>query len=164
MSMTLLNFRLKSIITLIKRSAVIQSNFDFANKMKVFNANKEFTKTVELYDKFINKDIEKHSTALIIQVLKACTHTRDLQRASTIHRLLSSRINNDFQIAALFIHLYSKFPKDTITFISIFFCNVAQCGDMKSATKLFNTITQKNLPIYGMMMKGKIFNIYRYIL
>ncbi|CAF3692905.1 unnamed protein product [Rotaria sordida] len=62
----------------------------------------------------------------------------DLQRGSTIRRLISSCIKDDYYISASLIHLYM------------------QCGDITNAQLLFDTTTKKN--IINIFLKGYIKN------
>ncbi|CAF4050201.1 unnamed protein product [Rotaria magnacalcarata] len=124
----------------IKRSVIIASDLDLVRKMKFFNDEKQFKKTLQLFDKHKEQNIETCSNSIIIQALKACTQLRDLKRGSLIHRLISSQIKNDSSIVFSLIQLYM------------------QCGDVTNAQSLFDTIIKKSLSIYGIMMKGYIKN------
>jgi hypothetical protein len=122
MSIKFLNHRLSSVIVFVKRSVIIQSNFDLGSQMKLLNDNKQFKKALELFDKHKKNNIETFSSLIITQALKACTHLQDLQYGSTIHRLISSRVKNDLYISASLIHLYSKREEG---FLKYFFFNSA---------------------------------------
>ncbi|CAM4794541.1 unnamed protein product [Rotaria magnacalcarata] len=135
-----LNHRLSSLIIFVKRSVAIQSNFDLGKQMKLLNDNKQFKKSLELFDKHKKNNIETFSSLIITQALKACAHLEDFQRAETIYHLISSRIKDDLYILASLIHLYM------------------QCGDVARAESLFDTATTKTLSMYGAMMKGYIKN------
>jgi len=111
MSAKLLNHRLSLLTLFLKRSAIIRSDFDLGSQMKLLNDNKQFKKALELFDKYKKDNIETSSSWIITQALKACAHLEDLQRGSTIHHLISSRIKDDFYISASLIHLYSKFKR-----------------------------------------------------
>ena len=98
-----------SVLTLIlKRSAIVRSDFDLGSQMKLLNDNKQFKKALELFDKYKKDNIKTSTSFIITQALKACAHLKDLQRGSTIHHLISSRIKDDVYISASLIHLYSK--------------------------------------------------------
>ncbi|CAF5006932.1 unnamed protein product [Rotaria sp. Silwood1] len=105
---------IKHVITMqvfIKHSTTtttIQSKFDLGSKMKSLNDNKQFKKALDLFDKYNKNNIEIYSSFIITQALKACASIGDLQRGSTIHHLISSRIKDDYYILASLIHLYSK--------------------------------------------------------
>ncbi|CAF4069265.1 unnamed protein product, partial [Rotaria sp. Silwood1] len=139
---------IKHVITMqvfIKRSTTtttttIQSKSDLGSKMKSLNDNKQFKKALDLFDKYNKNNIEIYSSFIITQALKACASIGDLQRGSTIHHLISSRIKDDYYILASLIHLYM------------------QCGDVVNAESLFNKTKKKTLSIYGAMMKGYIKN------
>ncbi|CAM4958738.1 unnamed protein product [Rotaria socialis] len=124
----------------IKRSMIIGSELDLVAKMKFFNDEKQFKKTLQLFDKHQEQNIETCSNSIIIQALKACTQLRDLKRGSLIHHRISSQIKNDSSILFSLIQLYM------------------QCGDVTNAQSLFDTIIKKSLSIYGIMMKGYIKN------
>jgi len=109
MSIKLLNHHLPSLLFFAKRSVIIQSDLDLGMKMKSLNDNKQFKKALELFDKHKKNNTETFSSLIITQALKACASLRDLRRGSTIHRLISSHIKDDFYISASLIHLYSKF-------------------------------------------------------
>ncbi|CAF5031375.1 unnamed protein product, partial [Rotaria sp. Silwood1] len=106
---------IKHVITMqvfIKRSTTtttttIQSKSDLGSKMKSLNDNKQFKKALDLFDKYNKNNIEIYSSFIITQALKACASIGDLQRGSTIHHLISSRIKDDYYILASLIHLYS---------------------------------------------------------
>ncbi len=99
-------------MVLVKRSAISQSDFNLANQMKLFNDAKQFTKTLELFNK--NKEncnINTCSSTIIIQALKACAQLGDLQSGSNIHHLISSRIKNDSYILVSLVNMHSEFKK-----------------------------------------------------
>ena len=97
----LLNHRLLSPIALVKRSLANRPEFELANQMKLLNDNKQFKKTLELFDKNKTNGVELSSSFIITQALKACTNLQDLQRGTTIHHLISSSIKNDPYILAI---------------------------------------------------------------
>ncbi|CAF1308155.1 unnamed protein product [Adineta steineri] len=138
----LLKYSSLSLVVAVKRSVTIsQSNFHLSNQMKLLNDNKQFKKTLELFDKYTKNNTKTFSSYIITQALKACTHLKDLERGKTIHHhLISSRTKDDLYITTLLIHLYM------------------QCNDIASAELLFDTTTKKNVTIYGAMMKGYIKN------
>ncbi|CAF0958073.1 unnamed protein product [Adineta steineri] len=136
----LLNHRLTSLIVFKKRSLIIKSDFDLGNQMKLLNNKKEFTKALELFDKYKKNNTQSLSTLTITQALKACAQTGDLQRGSTIHQFLSSRFEKNSAIVTSLIHFYMH------------------CGDVPSGQLLFDKSTKKTLFTYGAMMKGYIKN------
>ncbi|CAF0979125.1 unnamed protein product [Rotaria sordida] len=106
----LVNNRLSFAIFIAKRSAIIKSNANLGDQMKLLNNKKEFKKSLELFDKYKEKNnIEKCSNCIIIQVLKACTEIGDLKHGSNIHNLISPRLKYDPYVLPSLIHLYSKF-------------------------------------------------------
>ncbi len=108
----MLDHHLSSLIVLVKRSVIIQSDLDLANQMKFLNDTKQFRKTLELFNKNReNNNINTCSSTIIIQALKACARLGDLQRGSTIHHLISSRIKNDSYILVSLINLYSQLKR-----------------------------------------------------
>ncbi|CAF3518869.1 unnamed protein product [Adineta steineri] len=140
MSNQLLNHRLAFLITFIRRSMIIRSDYDLGVKMKLLNDNKQFEKALLLFDKHKKTELQSFSSLMITQALKASAHLRDLQRGTSIHYLISSRINNDSYILASLIHFYIN------------------CGNMKTAQSLFDTAAKKSLSMYAAMMKGYIKN------
>jgi hypothetical protein len=119
MSIKLIDHHLSSLIVLVKRSVIIESDFKLANQMKVLNDAKQFRKTLELFNKNKEKNnINTCSSSIIIQALKACSQLGDLQCGSSIHRLISSRIKNDSWILVSLINMYSQLKK--MTFFSYF--------------------------------------------
>ncbi|CAF0889915.1 unnamed protein product [Adineta steineri] len=108
--------------------------------MKFLNDNKQFNKTLELFDKHRKSKIQTFSSFTITQALKACTHLGDLQRGKNIHHLISTHIKEDVYISTSLIHLYM------------------QCGDVQHAELLFDKSTDRVLPMYGAMMKGYLRN------
>jgi len=157
MSTKLLNHRLSSLIIFVKRSVLIQSDFDLANQMKSLNDNKQYKKALDLFDKHKKNELETFSSFIITQALKACAHIGDLQRGATIHHLISSRIKDDMYILASLIYLYSKFQPEF--FVLFCFSSTVQSGDVTRAQSLFDTTTKKTLPMYGAMMKGNNYYI-----
>ncbi|CAF5161213.1 unnamed protein product [Rotaria sp. Silwood1] len=108
-------FKHRSINPIIftQRYLTVKSDVDLNVQMKLLNDRKQFRKSLDLFDKYKENNINKLSSSTITQALKACAQICDLERGSTIHRLISSRINNDFYILASLIHLYSKIKKLT---------------------------------------------------
>ncbi|CAF4721982.1 unnamed protein product [Rotaria socialis] len=136
----LVNHRQISLTIVAKRSANIQSiDSNLGDRMKILNDNRQYLKTLELIDKHKNH-IETCSNWVIIQALKACSELRDIQRGSSIHDLVSSRLKHDPYIFPALIHFYM------------------QCGDIDRAQSLFDGSSKKTLNIYGAMMKGYIRN------
>ncbi|CAF0993594.1 unnamed protein product [Adineta steineri] len=141
MSNRLFISRLSSLIISVKHSMTkIESDFDLGMKMKSLNDNKQFNKSLELFDTYKKNNVKSLSNLTISQALKACIHLDDVQRGRNIHHLLSSRINNDSYILISLIHFYIN------------------CAHMKDARLLFDTLTKKSLSIYEAMMKGYIKN------
>ncbi|CAF1037318.1 unnamed protein product [Adineta steineri] len=108
MSNRLLIPRLSSLTIFVKRSMInIESDFDLGMKMKSLNDNKQFNKSLELFDKFKINNVKSLSNLTISQALKACINLDDVQRGRNIHQLISSRINKDSYILISLIHFYS---------------------------------------------------------
>ncbi|CAM4770602.1 unnamed protein product [Rotaria magnacalcarata] len=96
-----------SLTVVAKRSANIQSiDSNLGDRMKMLNDNRQYLKTLELIDKHKNH-IETCSNWVIIQALKACSELRDIQRGSSIHDLVSSRLKHDPYIFPALIHFYN---------------------------------------------------------
>lgn len=106
-----INHRLSCLLIISKRSGIIQTKVDLGLKLKLLNEKEQYREVLELFDKYKDKNILKFSSLAITQTLKACTHLGELQRGSTIHQLLSSRVDNDVYIQVTLIHLYSKLKK-----------------------------------------------------
>lgn len=151
MSIKLFNHRSLSLIVLGKRSVTIQANFDFGKQLKSLNDNKQFKKTLALFDNYTKSNTETLSSQAIIQALKACTKLRDVQRGEIIHHQISSHFKGDAYVVASLIHFYSKFSEQTI---SLFCINLVQCGEMTHAQSLFDAKVDKTYGMYGAMMKG----------
>ncbi|CAF1339290.1 unnamed protein product [Rotaria magnacalcarata] len=136
----ILNYRLTSMIVFVNRSIIIKSKFELGIQMKQMNDNKQYEKTLKLFDQHKNTNIDMFSSLTITQILKACAHLGDLQRGLMIYSLISSRMEDDSYISASSIHLFME------------------CGDVASAQSLFDKTTKKTFGIYGAMMKGYIKN------
>ncbi len=156
----LLNHNLSFLTLILKRSAIVRSDFDLSSQMKLLNDNKQFKKALELFNKYKKDNVETSSSFIITQALKACAHLEDLQLGSTIHHLISSRVKDDIYISASLIHLYSKFKGEII---SLFYSNTVQCGDVARAESLFDTTTKKTSSMYGAMMKGNNYCTSNYV-
>lgn len=103
------NNRFNILIFSMKRSAVVLSNGDLGDRMKVLNDNKQFEKVIKLFYEYTeNNTIEQCSNWIIIQTLKACTQLGDLKRGMDIHQQVSHRLKHDSYIVPSLIHLYSK--------------------------------------------------------
>ena len=100
--------RLSSLMVFAKLTVVVQSKFELGGEMKLLNDNKEFGKALQLFDKHKKNNSETCSSLIITQALKACAHLRDIRCGSSIHHLVSSRINDDMYILTSLIHMYSK--------------------------------------------------------
>ena len=107
----LFNDRTLSRVAFVKRLINISSESDLINQMKLMNNNKQFQKTLELFDKHKKKNLDEYSNLILTQVLKACGGIGDLQRGQTIHHLISSRLENDSYMFTPIIHLYSTFKQ-----------------------------------------------------
>ena len=106
----------------LKRSVIIQDKVDLGVEMKRLNDRKQFRKTLELFDKHKDNNIQTFSTFTITQTLKACAHLRDIQRGSTIHHLISSRVRDDLHVQVSLVNLYSKVQKNFLRLI-FFLCS-----------------------------------------
>ena len=108
MSSRLFSRRLSCLMVLARRSGIVQSKFDLGGEMKLLNDNKQFVKALELFDKHKKNTNETFSSLIITQALKACAYLGDIRCGSSIHHLVSSRINSDLYILTSLIHMYSK--------------------------------------------------------
>jgi hypothetical protein len=131
----LLNSRPTSFIIFLRQAATIQSNLNLGHEMKLLN-DKNNLKTLELFDKYKENNIETFFSFIITQALKACSQIGDLRRGENIHRLISSHMKNDSYVLVSLIHLYSKFKQRNLSY---FFIIKVQCGDVTYAQSLFNT-------------------------
>ena len=120
----LLNHRLTSRFLSIKRSDTVRSKSDVGMSMKLFNDQKQFGKTLELFDQYKEHNIGTYSSLTITQALKACAHTGDLRRGLAIHQAISSRVQDDNYILVSLIHMYSKFVDE----ISLVLFDLTQCN------------------------------------
>ncbi|CAF4655636.1 unnamed protein product [Rotaria magnacalcarata] len=109
LSNILINNYLKFVIPASRRLASTQTNDNIGARMKMLNDNKEYIKVLELFDTFNEKNINECSNWTIIQALKACTQTSDVQRGLKIHHLIWSRLKHDPYVLPSLIHFYSKF-------------------------------------------------------
>ncbi|CAF3999535.1 unnamed protein product, partial [Rotaria sordida] len=102
-----LNRRLTSLMFIVDYRMIFRSSSDLAIQIKLLNDSQQYEKALELFDKYIKNNNQTFSNSTIIQALKACAKTRDIQRGSNIYHLISSRIHNDSYILTSLIHLYS---------------------------------------------------------
>ncbi|CAF4211845.1 unnamed protein product, partial [Rotaria sordida] len=130
-----LNRRLTSLMFIIDYRMIFRSSSGLAIQMKLLNDSQQYEKAHELFDKYIKNNNQTFSNSTIIQALKACAKTRDIQRGFNIYHLISSRIHNDSYILTSLIHLYM------------------QCGDVRHAESLFKKSANKSISMYGAMMK-----------
>ena len=86
---------------------IIRQEVDLGVEMKSLNDKKQFSKTLELFDKHKDINMEMFSTFTIVQTLKACANLRDIQRGSTIHHLLPSHVKDNLYVHTSLINLYS---------------------------------------------------------
>jgi len=110
MSAKLLNIRLSSLILVAKRFLAIRSDFDIANQMKVFNQQKEYQKTIELFHEHKQiYDITQSSSYITAQLLKACVQLNNVSLGKMIHHQISSDMTNNPFVLLQLISLYSKY-------------------------------------------------------
>ena len=114
MSSKWFNYRLVCQIVFVKRSVMIQSQFELAKQMKLLNDNGQFQRALELFDQQKRNSVNTFSSFVITQALKACANLKDLQRGLIIHQLIPSRTKDDSYILASLIHLYSKMGEKII--------------------------------------------------
>ncbi|CAF3936002.1 unnamed protein product, partial [Rotaria magnacalcarata] len=130
--------RLSSLISFGKRAMIINSDFDLANKMKLFNDNNQYQKSLELFDKYKKNNLELCSNFIITQALKACAQLGDIRRGTTIHNRIESHIKDDTYILSALISFYIK------------------SDDLKNAESLFIASKNISLSMYAALMKGYI--------
>ncbi|CAF2899094.1 unnamed protein product [Rotaria sp. Silwood2] len=126
---TSLYYRSISRLILMKRFFPLKPDGDVGAQIKSFNAKKQFKKTLELFDKHKENDVENLSSFIITQALKACAEVHDLQRGLIIHRLISTRITTDCYLSASLIHLYTP---DQVIIILLF----NACAKLESSEAL----------------------------
>ncbi|CAF1152655.1 unnamed protein product [Adineta ricciae] len=102
------------------------------------NKRKQFTKTLDLFDKHHHPDAL--TDRIIVQALKACSQLGSLERGHNIHKQLSNQSKNNRFIQASLIHFYM------------------QCGRVNEAQRVFDSCVNKNVAHYGAMMKGFVRN------
>ena len=117
------------LICLLTRSMSARSDFALSHRMKVLNDDEQYGKVLDLFEQRKEKNnINPLSSSIIIQALKACTQTGDLQRGQAIHRLVSSRVKTNSYILSSLIHFYSEllFTIEEVTLFSLVWakCNV----------------------------------------
>jgi hypothetical protein len=104
-----MNVRLRSPLCTIRRLISSQTDFDLADRMKRLNDIHQYEKVLDLFNACkARTDMKQLSSMIITQALKACSRTGNLQYGSSIHDLITSRLNTDPYIASSLIHLYSK--------------------------------------------------------
>ncbi|CAF1112657.1 unnamed protein product [Adineta steineri] len=121
----------------IKRPLIIQSDFYLSKKMKLLNDNKQFQKTLELFDQYKKNKSETFS---------------NLQLGKTIHHLISSHIEDDSYISTSLIHLYMQcndVPRAQSIFDKTTSKTLAMYGYIKTnqpnkAIDIFNKIKKPN--------------------
>ena len=101
---TLFKYRLISVTIFTRLHSTVKSDVDLNIQMKLLNNRKKFRKALGLFDKHKEDNANKLSSSAITQALKACAQTCDLEHGSAIHKLISSRINNDNYIWTSLIH------------------------------------------------------------
>ncbi|CAF1122422.1 unnamed protein product [Adineta ricciae] len=132
-------FRLvKSYYYTIIRTIVSSPQLNIELEMRRLNQRKQFTKTLDLFDKHQNRGTL--TDRIIVQALKACTQLGSLERGQNIHKKLSSQLKNDIYVQTSLIHFYM------------------QCGRVNDAQRVFDSCVNKNMVHYGAMMKGFIRN------
>lgn len=108
--------RIRSLLCTVRRPISSGTDFDLAHRMKQLNDIHQYAKVLDLFNTYKGKkDIKQLSSMIITQALKACSRTGNLQYGSSIHHLVSSRLNTDPYIASSLIHLYSKLIRTALS-------------------------------------------------
>ena len=163
MSFILINQRLSNIIILIKRSVVNKPNINLSNQLKSFNDLKQYKKTLQLFDENQIKNNEKTcSRSTLFHVLKASIELQDMKFTSNIQQMITTKFNNDPYLLTSLINLHSKInPQQYLFFFYSLF--LVQCGDVDHGELIFNSLTNRNISVYGVMMQGKYFSFKYFI-
>ena len=110
--------RMRSLLCTVRRPVSSGTDFDLAHRMKRLNETHQYEKVLDLFNTYKGKkDIKQLSSMIITQALKACSRTGNLQYGSSIHHLVSSRLNTDPYIASSLIHLYSKLIQTVLSLL-----------------------------------------------
>ena len=110
MSAKLLNTRFSSLTLVTKRFLAIRSDSDVANRMKIFNQQKKYQKTIELFHEHKQiYDIAQCSSYITAQLLKACVQLNNVSLGKMIHHQISSDMTNNPFVLLQLISLYSKY-------------------------------------------------------
>ena len=110
MSAKLLNTRFSSLTLVTKRFLAIRSDSDVANRMKIFNQQKKYQKTIELFHEHKQiYDIAQCSSYITAQLLKACVQLNNVSLGKMIHHQISSDMANNPFVLLQLISLYSKY-------------------------------------------------------
>ena len=99
--------QVKSNYFTILRAIVNSSQLNIELEMIRLNERKQFTKTLDLFDKHQHRGTL--TDRIIVQALKACTQLGSLERGQNIHKRLSSQLKNGIYVQTSLIHFYSKF-------------------------------------------------------
>ncbi|CAF1620630.1 unnamed protein product, partial [Adineta ricciae] len=137
-SFVILFRQVKSNYFTILRTIGRSSQLNIELEMRRFNERKQFTETLDLFDKYHNSKLL--TDRIIVQVLKACAQLSSLERGQNIHKKLSTQFRNDIYIQTSLIHLYM------------------QCGRVNDAQCVFDSSIKKDVVHYRTMMKGFIRN------
>lgn len=91
---------------------------NIAEQMKQLNKQKQFHKTIEIFDSYARESNKSCSRMTVMQALKACAHLRDRQRGQEIHRALSKQIaTTDPFIMLALIQLYSRWSDQMLSLL-----------------------------------------------
>ena len=105
-------YHLLSMNNFVKRSISIQNKeWNLVTQMKSMNNNKQFKQAVRLFDEHTSngKNMNQISSLVFTQVLKSCAGSLDFQRGTTIHRIVSNRLDKDSYLLTSLIHFYRKY-------------------------------------------------------
>ena len=119
--------QVKSNYFTILRAIVNSSQLNIELEMIRLNERKQFTKTLDLFDK--HHDPDALTDRIIVQALKACSQLGSFERGHNIHKQLSNQSKNNRFIQASLIHFYSKFALLVwihVVAVEILQCNVAE--------------------------------------
>ena len=104
-------------------TSLAKTNIEF--EMKKFNDKRQFTKALDLYDKYKYQSII--TDKILVQAINACGQLGYVERGEAIHKKLSNSSLNNTYIQAALIQFYSKFKRIVYLIESVFLC-LFKCG------------------------------------
>ncbi|CAF1407538.1 unnamed protein product [Adineta ricciae] len=118
----------------ILRTITSSAKMNIEFEMKKFNDKRQFTKALDLYDKYKHQSII--TDRILVHALNACGQLGYVERGEIIHKKLSNDSLNNIYIQTSLIQFYMR------------------CGRVNDAQCIFNESTSKTMVHYGSLMKG----------